>query len=52
MKAGWIKLHREWQLNSTIMRDSEHLAVWIWLLWGATIDRQEACHSGFESIRF
>ena len=30
-QQGWIKFYREWLDNPVIMKDSEHLAVWIYL---------------------
>ena len=33
---GWIKLHRKILDNPIVMKDSEHLAVWIYLLLNAT----------------
>ena len=33
---GWIKLHRQILENPIVMKDSDHLAVWIYLLLNAT----------------
>lgn len=33
---GWIKIHRKMLDNPIIMKDSEHLAIWIYLLLNAT----------------
>lgn len=33
---GWIKLHRKILENPVVMKDSDHLAVWIWLLLNAS----------------
>ena len=33
---GWIKLHRKLLDNPVVMKDSEHLAVWIYLLLNAS----------------
>jgi hypothetical protein len=33
---GWIKLHRKMLDNPIVNKDSEHLAVWIYLLLNAT----------------
>ena len=41
--AGWIKLHRKTLDNPVITKDTEHLAVWMYLLLNAT-------HTNYESI--
>ena len=33
---GWIKLHRKLLDNPVVMKDSDHLAVWIYLLLNAS----------------
>lgn len=33
---GWIKLHRQLLDNPIVMKDAEHLAIWVWLLLKAT----------------
>lgn len=33
---GWIKLHRQLLDNPIVMKDAEHLAIWVWLLLNAT----------------
>lgn len=33
---GWIKLHRKLLDNPVVTKDSDHLAVWIYLLLNAT----------------
>ena len=38
---GFIKLHRAWTNNGTIMKDSDHLAVWVILHMLATVKEQE-----------
>ena len=42
--TGWVKLHRETLNNSVIMKDSEHLAVWVYLLLNACY---EVCRGVF-----
>lgn len=32
MTNGWIKLHRKLLDNPVVMRDGDHLAVWVWIL--------------------
>ena len=36
MSNGWIKLHRKTLDNPIVMKDTDHLAVWMWLLLNAT----------------
>ena len=33
---GWVKLHRKMLDNPVVMKDSDHLAVWVYLLLNAT----------------
>ena len=33
---GWIKLHRKMLDNPIVMKDADHLAVWVFLLLHAT----------------
>ena len=35
-EQGWIKLHRKMLDNPVVWKDSDHLAVWIYLLLNAT----------------
>jgi hypothetical protein len=35
-ETGWIKLHRKLLKNPVVMKDSDHLAVWVYLLLNAT----------------
>lgn len=35
-EAGWIKLHRKLLKNPVVMKDADHLAVWVYLLLNAT----------------
>ena len=43
MNNGWIKLHRKTLDNPVVMKDPDHLAVWIYLLL-------EATHVGFPTM--
>lgn len=43
MGSGWIKLHRRLLDNPVVCKDSDHLAVWIYLLLNAS-------HSGADVI--
>lgn len=36
MSEGWIKLHRKLMSNPIVMKDADHLAIWIYLLLEAT----------------
>lgn len=36
MEQGWIKLYRKTFENPVVMKDADHLAVWVWLLGHAT----------------
>ena len=36
MTDGWLKLHRKILDNPVVMKDSDHLAVWVYLLLNAT----------------
>lgn len=40
MTEGYIKLHRSLLDNPVVMKDNDHLAVWIWLL----------CHAVFKEV--
>ena len=40
-QQGWVKFHREWLDNPIITKDSEHLAVWIYLNCSATHTEME-----------
>lgn len=35
-ETGWIKLHRKLLKNPVVMKDADHLAVWVYLLLNAT----------------
>jgi len=39
---GWISLHRQLLNNPTVCKDSDYLAVWVYLLLNAT-------HTGYDS---
>ncbi len=43
---GWVKFHREWLNNPIITKDSEYLAVWVYLLTYATHTEKEAYFYG------
>ena len=43
---GWIKLHRKMLDNPIIMKDAEHLAVWMYLLLNATHAEYPALFKG------
>lgn len=43
---GWIKLHRQMLENPIVMKDSDHLAVWIYLLLNATHKEYPAMFKG------
>ena len=36
MKSGWIKLHRKLADNPVVMKDSDYLALWVYLLLQAS----------------
>lgn len=38
---GWIKVHRKIFDNPIVCKDSDHLAVWLWLL----------CHAAYSSVK-
>ena len=43
---GWIKLHRKLLDNPIIMKDNDHLAVWIYLLLNATHTEYDTLFKG------
>jgi hypothetical protein len=43
---GWIKLHRKILMNKTVLKDTDHLAVWIYLLLSAVHSETEAKFEG------
>ena len=45
-QKGWIKIHREILDNPIVMKDGDHLAVWIWLLLHATSKRTSVMFAG------
>lgn len=45
-KSGWVKLHRKMLDNPIIMKDAEHLAVWMYLLLNATHAEYPALFKG------
>ena len=46
MSDGWVKLHRSTLENPVVCKDSEHLAVWVYLLLKATHKEKEMLFSG------
>lgn len=46
MNEGWVKLYRNIADNPTVMKDAEHLAVWIWLLIHANHKRSAVSFGG------
>lgn len=46
MDNGWIKLHRCLLKNPVVLKDSDHLAVWIYLLLKATHKDHDIIYSG------
>lgn len=46
MSEGWIKLHRQVKENPVIMKDADHLAIWVWLLLNATHDEYDVLFQG------
>ena len=47
---GWIKLHRKMLDNPIVCKDSDHLAVWVYLLLNATHDEYPALFKGQKII--
>lgn len=47
---GWIKLHRDILENPVVMKDSVHLALWVYLLLKATHVAQEKMFAGKKII--
>lgn len=43
---GWIKLHRKLLCNPVVCKDSDHLAVWVYLLLNATHKDYDALFKG------
>jgi ferredoxin--NADP+ reductase len=46
MSNGWIKLHRKTLDNPIVMKDKDHLAVWMWLLLNATHSDHDTIYEG------
>lgn len=46
MKQGYIKFYREWLDNPIISRDSDYLAVWLYLVSNATFTETEGIFKG------
>ena len=47
---GWFKFERKWLESGVINRDSEHLAVWIYLLSWAMFEPRQAVFRGKADI--
>lgn len=47
---GWIKLHRKLLDNPVTMKDTDHLAVWIYLLLNASHNEHPALFRGEKII--
>ena len=46
MSNGWIKLHRKTLDNPIVMKDTDHFAVWMWLLLNATHSDHDTIYEG------
>lgn len=46
MNEGWIKVHRKMLQNPVVMKDADHLAVWVYLLLNATHDKWKTIFGG------
>lgn len=46
MSDGWVKMHRSTLENPVVCKDSDHLAVWMYLLLNATHKEQEKMFAG------
>ena len=46
MEQGWVKFYRGWLDNPIITKDTEYLAVWLYLLTNATHTEKEAIFNG------
>jgi DNA-binding MarR family transcriptional regulator len=46
MEKSWIKLYRGTLDNSLVMKDADHLAVWVWLLMKASWCESECMFDG------
>lgn len=46
MSDGWVKAHRSMLENPVVSKDSDHLAVWMYLLLNATHKEQEKMFAG------
>lgn len=44
--SGWIKVHRKMRKNPVVCKDSDHIAVWLFLLLSATHNEQTATFRG------
>lgn len=50
MSEGWISLHRKILENPIVCKDSDHFAVWVYLLLNATHSEQKMLFKGEEII--
>ena len=46
IEAGWIKLYRKTMMNPIVMKDGDHLAIWVYLLLNATHEDYPALFGG------
>ena len=44
--GGFLKLHRQILENPVVMKDSDHLAIWVWLLMKATWKESHVMFNG------
>ena len=47
---GWVKIHRKLLDNPIVMKDTEHFAVWVYLLLNATHKQHPAVFDGEKII--
>ena len=48
--TGWVKLHREWKNNATVMKDSDYFSVFIYLMMEATFEEKSEYYGGEKII--
>jgi hypothetical protein len=46
VSSGWVKIHRKIWDNPVVTKDSDHLAVWIWLITHATHQPHDTLFNG------
>lgn len=44
--SGWVKIHRQIWLNPVVSKDSDHIAVWLWLLTHAAHQDHDTLYGG------